>query len=167
MFNSTKHKTHLIFCLLLLSSRAFAQLEDTKIQALFVLKFVEQVSWPGEKKNIVIGVLGDSEIKTEIESRLNLKNPNGLTVKKISASDINSCDLVFLPSKEDKHFQAVLKSTSGIPILLITESDLASKGSCISFFEEAGKLRFAINKDAIEKRSLKVSGSILSLSKKV
>ena len=85
----------LFLILFILSSySAFAQSQESKIQALFVLKFVENVSWPQDRKDIVIGVVGKTEILTELENRLKAKNPNGLVIKKISAQEANTCDVV-------------------------------------------------------------------------
>jgi hypothetical protein len=61
----------------------------------------------------------------------------------------------------------VVNAAPGKAVLIITESDFSTKGSGISFFEEAGKLRFSINKGVLEAKGLKVSGSLLSLGKQV
>jgi hypothetical protein len=54
-------KTLLFFlCLILYGTGAVAQTAESKIQALFILKFVENVSWPQDRKDIVIGVVGKS-----------------------------------------------------------------------------------------------------------
>lgn len=156
----------ILFVLLLCAGVARGQ--ESKIHALFVLKFVENVSWPQDRKNVVIGVVGKSEILAEIEARLKVKNANGVVVKKISAAEANTCDVVYLPSSEDKNLNAVITaSAAGTSVLVITESDFSTKGSGISFFEEAGKLRFAINKNVLDAKGLKVSGALLSLGKQV
>ena len=148
-------------------SLAQAQSQESKIQAIFLLKFVENVSWPKEKTGLVIGVVGSSEVLAEIEGRLKLKNPDGFVVKKVTASEAGTCDVVFLPSSKDNHFAAVTESLQNKSILLITESDLAKKGACISFQKESGKLQFLINKNEVEARGLKIGSSLLSLGTQV
>jgi hypothetical protein len=147
---------------------AAAQTQESKIQALFILKFIENISWPQDRKDVVIGVVGKNDIIAELESRLQAKNPNGMVVKKITPAEIGTCDVVYVPSTEDKYMSSVLGATSASKsVLLITETDYSSKGSGISFIEEAGKIRFAINKNAIESKGLKISGALLSLGKQV
>lgn len=150
-------------CLVLASSFVKAQSQENKIQAIFVLKFVENVSWPKEKKGLVIGVVGASEVLTEIESRLKLKNTEGFIVKKISPSEAGTCDVVFLPSAKDNHLPTITESLQNKSILLITESDLTKKGAGISFQKDTGKLQFAINKNEVESRGLKIGSTLLSL----
>ena len=154
-------------CLVMVMSLAKAQSQENKIQAIFVLKFVENVSWPKEKKGLIIGVVGSSEVLTELNERLKLKNADGFVVKKINASEAGTCDVVFLPSSKDSHLSSIAESIHGKGILLITESDLAKKGAGISFQKESGKLQFLINKNEVESRGLKIATSLLSLGTQV
>jgi hypothetical protein len=144
-----------------------AQSQESKIQAIFLLKFIENVSWPKEKKGLVIGVVGSSEVTSEIEGRLKLKNPEGIIVKKVTVAESASCDVVFLPSSKDNQFGAVAESLSNKSILLVTESDLAKKGAGISFQKEGGKLQFQINKNEVESRGMKIGSTLLSLGTQV
>ena len=161
-------KTLLFFlCLILYGTSAVAQTAESKIQALFILKFVENVSWPQDRKDIVIGVVGKSETLTELEGRLKVKNPNGIVIKKITASEASTCDAVYIPSSEDKVIGTITSSINDKSVLVITESDFSRKGSGISFIEEAGRMNFIVNKDAIEAKGMKVSNSLLTLGKKV
>jgi len=157
----------LLFALILYGTGAVAQTQESKIQALFILKFIENVSWPQDRKDIVIGVVGKSETLAELESRLKLKNPNGIVIKKIAPSEASSCDAVYVPSSEDKMIGAITASINDKSVLIITESDFSRKGSGISFIEEAGRMNFIVNKDAIEAKGMKVSNSLLTLGKKV
>lgn len=159
-------KKLMLVCLVAVSSLAtHAQTMEPKIQALFVLKFVDNISWPQDRKSIIIGVIGESEVFTELESRLKVKNPNGLVIKRITASDVATCDAVFLAKGESAVIKSVNHATSGKPVLIISESDLSKKGSGISFVEESGKLAFIINKEAIESAGLKISSALLTLGK--
>jgi hypothetical protein len=155
----------LLFVLGLFTAKA--QSQENKIQAIFVLKFVENVSWPKEKKGLVIGVVGSSEVLTEIENRLKLKNPDEIIVKKISASESGSCDVVFLPSVKDNQLGSINDSVGGKSVLVITESDLVKKGAGISFHKENGKLQFLINKSEVEAKGMKIGSALLSLGSQV
>lgn len=157
----------IIISLILYGTSAVAQNPESKIQALFILKFVENISWPQDRKDIVIGVVGKSETLAELEGRLKIKNPNGIVIKKISASEASTCDVVYIPSSEDRAITTISASINDRSVLIITESDFSRKGSGISFIEEAGRMNFIVNKDAIEAKGMKVSNSLLTLGKKV
>jgi hypothetical protein len=160
-------KKHLliIISLILVGSISFAQSQESKIQALFVLKFVENVSWPQDRKDIVIGVIGKSDIQAELEARLKAKNPNGIVIKKIAAGESNTCDAIYVPASENNALTTITTSIGARSILVISESDLSRKGSGISFIEEAGRIHFIINKNSIESKGLRVSTSLLTLGK--
>jgi hypothetical protein len=149
------------------SHNVTAQQQDQKIRALFVLKFIENVSWPEDKKSLVIGVLGKDDIYTELENRLQAKNPNGIIVKKISAADVAACDVVYVPSADTRLMGQINNQCQGKGVLIISETDLSKKGSGISFVDDGGRLSFIVNKNAIESHGLKVSSTLLSLGRQV
>jgi hypothetical protein len=157
----------LSIALCFIGSLVKAQTQESKIQAIFLLKFIENVSWPKEKKGLIIGVIGASDVTAEIEARLKMKNPDGIVVKKITAAEAASCDVVFLPSTKDNQFATVTDSILAKSVLFVTESDLAKKGAGISFVKEGGKLQFQINKNEMESRGLKIGGTLLSLGTQV
>ena len=155
----------ILFAMGILSSSA--QTADQKVRALFIFKFVDNVSWPGEKKALVIGVINNDAIYKEIESRLQQKNPGGIVVRKITPDQVASCDVVYLPASESKLIAQVSSNCHGKEVLIISESDLSRKGSGISFIEEGGRLHFLINRNSLESRGLKVSNTLLSLGRQV
>lgn len=142
---------------------AWAQQQDSKIRALFVLKFIENVTWPDDRKAVVIGVVGKDEVFGELQSRLQSKNPNGVVVKRINAGEAVTCDVVYIPSADNHAINNIASLSKGV--LIISESDLSKKGSGISFIEEGGRLTFLINKGSIESKGLKISSTLLSLGK--
>ena len=157
----------LVYFLVLFNSGSFAQTQETKIQAVFVLKFIENVKWPQDKKEIVLGIVGKSDVLIELESRLKIRNPNGIIIKKISTAEAGTCDAVFVPSSEDRIINTLTNALSTKAVLVITESNYSTKGSGISFIEVDGRLHFVINKAVLEDRGLKVSSTLLTLGKQV
>jgi hypothetical protein len=152
-----------ILILIFSASCITATAQESKVRALFVLKFVENVLWPNEKKALIIGVIGKEEVFDELQARLQAKNPNGITVKKITASEAATCDVVYIASSVNNAITGI--SSLNKEILIITEADLSRRGSGISFVEDNGRLTFIVNKNAIEEKGLKISGSLLSLGK--
>ena len=131
-------------------------------------KFIEGTGWPNDKKELLIGVLGDSDIQPEMEKMIQTLNDAKLRIKKIGLGEVNGCDVIFLPSSQDAQFTSVKDKTNGKSILLVTESaELAEKGAGISFLKDGTKLSFTINKTSLETRNLKVSGSLTSMGKQI
>lgn len=145
-----------------------AQAQDSKFEAIFLYKFIENINWPDARKTLVVGIMGETEVKGEFEKMLRARGNNNLTVKQITTGEASSCDVIFLPSSENSGFNSLLEKTIGKSILIVTEaSNLAKKGAGISFSKDGNKLTFGINKSSLEARSLKVSNALLMLSKEI
>jgi hypothetical protein len=158
----------LLLCSLMVAGvRSNTMAQDlSKFQALFMTKFIDYVNWPKGNDNLVIGVVGNSKVLTELQSLLKAKGRNA-TIKKLNgANEASSCDMLFIPDDQAKLFETINTATAGKNILIISETEnLAAQGSIITFYTEGGKLRFIINKGAAAARGLQISTSLLSMAK--
>lgn len=160
----SKILTVIAFLMLLqLGSRAYAQ--EAKFYALFVTKFVDYVQWPEVKpgQKIVIGVWGNSQIKTELAHFAAAKgNIEIMQLNKLA--DTPKCHVLFLTKEKAGEFEFLNNSIGSKSILLITEEDgYAEKGADISFFLEGSKLKFKFNKSAIESKKIKISTALVAM----
>ena len=156
----------LLLCFVLAGTGNLLKAQDiSKYQALFMSKFIDYVQWPDGKDDLVVGIVGNSRVLIELQKMVAQKNK--ATVKKISsAADAATCDMIFLPTDQNKLFSTINSSTGGKSVLIITEGEeLAKKGSVISFYVDQGKLKFYINKSAASARRLQISGALMSLAK--
>jgi hypothetical protein len=156
--------TAVMLILLQFGSQAYAQ--ESKFYALFVTKFVDYVKWPeadaGQK--IVIGVWGNSPMKAELIHFAAAKG-NIEIIQLSAAADVAKCKLVFLSKEKTADFELLNKSIGSRSILLVTEEDgFAEKGAGISFFLEGSKLKFKLNKSAIESKNIKISTSLMAMA---
>ncbi len=154
-----------IFVLLPLGSQAFGQ--EAKYYALFLTKFTDYIKWPsvGTGQKVVIGVLGNSQVATEL-SQIAAAKKGQIEIMQISqAEEADKCHMLFLPKEQAAKFESLNQSIGNSSILLVTENeDLAEKGAGISFYLEGSKLKFKLNKAAIESKNIKISNSLLALA---
>ncbi len=138
-----------------------------KYQALYIYNFTKYIEWPNGSDELVIGAIGAGTIHRELEKMVQSKGGGKLKfIKLTSYNNLDQCNIIFLTKEQDRNLNLVLAKTKGKSILVISEIESsASKGAGISFFLENEKLKFAINKNSIEKRNMKVSGNLLSLAK--
>ena len=138
-----------------------------KYQALYVYNFTKYIQWPKADQQLIIGVLGSGEINRELEKMVIAKGGSKLKLVKLSSFDnLNDCNIIFLAKDEESSLDLVLEKTQGKSILIISENEKSvEKGAGISFFLEKNKLRFSINKSAVEARNLKISSNLLVLAK--
>lgn len=136
----------------------------SKYHALFIGKFIEYIDWP-DQGNLTIGVVGNSRVMIELQNTIEKRGK--ARIKKIAGvNDITDCDILFIPASQSKLFSTLNQASNGKAVLIVTEEEsLASQGAAISFYTEEGKLKFIINKSAVESRKLKISSRLLGLAK--
>ncbi|MBO9203932.1 MULTISPECIES: YfiR family protein [Niastella] len=139
------------------------------IQANIIYRFTKYVNWPYEKNagDFVIGIVGDTPLYDELTHFTANKAVSGraIAVKKFSASAPNfNCQILFISDEESGSIKRIATSTSGMPTLLVSESEgVARQGSCINFVIVDDHLKLEINKTAIEKRTLDIATELLNL----
>ncbi len=167
-----KSKVTLILCAVIFAaSNLFAQ-ERTieEIHSMMVFNFIKYVQWPNADKSgeFVIGVVGNDEVYTKLNAWYGGK-PNGTktyVIKKFaSANDVTDCQIIYIDKSKSGDFDAINEKVKGKSTLIVTnKSGLGSKGSCINFKTVDDKLKFELNKHAMEASNLKVSGSLTSMA---
>lgn len=138
-----------------------------KYQAMYIYNFTKYIQWPNNNGQLVIGAIGTETIDRELENMVAAKGDGKLKYKKLASYDeITECDVIFLTEDQDKNLDLVLEKTKGKSILIISENENSiNNGAGISFFLDGDKLKFSINKNAVEDRNLKISASLLTLAK--
>lgn len=148
-------------------SQASAQV-NYKIHSLFMYKFTQYIEWPASSSDFVIGVVGNSPITSELEAIAATKKVDTRTivVKKLSSSaDMSGCQMVFVSENQTANLPAIAAKLQGKPVLLVSESPgAAKKGAGINFIIVDDKMKFELNKAAVEKQGLKVSGDLSKLA---
>ncbi|MDN5211085.1 YfiR family protein [Fulvivirgaceae bacterium BMA12] len=136
-------------------------------QALYIYNFTKYIQWPNANQELVIGVLGSGTVDKALQKMVDSKGSNKLKLIKLTSNDnLSDCNIIFLAKNQDKNLELVLEKTKGKSVLIISESEgLAQKGAGISFFLEGNKLKFTINKAAVEERQMKISSNLLVLAK--
>jgi len=158
----------LVFLLLLcFSLSAFSQNE--KFKSVFVYNFTKYISWPKteSEKSFQMGLIGKSlslldELK-QVAGKSKVGN-RPIVVKEVAASDeLSNYQILIITDSESSRLKEVLAKVKGKPVLVITNSPgLAQAGACINFVEIDGKLKFEVNKRAVESQGLEISASLVN-----
>jgi YfiR/HmsC-like len=151
-------------------------LELLKIESAFIYKFTNFIEWPhdapanaGDK--FTICVVGSSPVQQTLEEIAALKTVNGekLEIKGFSDGNLPKfCHIALITTKNSETFENILKNLKGRKILVISHADgFGVKGSMINFFSEGDRLRFEINRKAVEAEGIKVNSRLLNLAKTI
>lgn len=156
-------------CINIANARDEVSLAD-KTKAAFLYHFTRYIKWPEIDSSEIfnIGVLGDRKIIGPLEEISRLKNVGG---RKIIVSQLDSveqcapCHLLFISQSEKKVLTEIISHLKGSHTLTVSDiRNSAEKGVCINFVTVGGKLRFAINRQALENMHLTASSQLLKLA---
>jgi hypothetical protein len=163
-------KTPSIFLLFLfiLQSKHFVLAQPTnvyKAQALYIYNFTKYINWKGSAEEFSIGVYGESEILTELQTMLKGKvvGIKPIQVKQIKdAADFETCHIIYVSSGKSGEIDKINQTTRSKGILVVSEDDLSAKGASISFVQVNNKLRFKIRQQSLQDAGLQVSDMLLT-----
>lgn len=142
------------------------------VKAGFIYNFTRFIKWPEkvfskEPKEWIIGVLGDSPIKDSLATLASRKKGKGekIIIKGFSSlEEINKCHILFISHGEKRRIESIVAKVKNSPVLLIGDSPgFEKKGIGINLVIRENKVRFQINKDALERAGLRASSSLLNL----
>ncbi len=149
---------------------AQAQTDEPRIQSVFIYNFIKYFSWKKDADpEFVIGVLGGPALKAELDKRFETRptvDGKPVVVREFkSVEGLTKCHMLVVPSLQSGKFDEVLARLEGTNTLLITcKEGLGKKGSGINFTKADGKLRFELNKVALQKNNILASSEIERLS---
>ncbi|GAB4109237.1 MAG: hypothetical protein OHK0057_30510 [Thermoflexibacter sp.] len=160
----------IIGAILLISSFLKAQDVNYKLHAGLLYHFTKHIEWPSAKRNgdFVIGVLGNATLYAAVEEMAKNRTVGNQKISVVnvkSAGDADKCHIIYVQRFQNSQFNAIYPKAKSAHVLLITEVEEGGKrGAGINFITIEEKLKFELNKAAIEESGLKVSSELVKLS---
>ena len=156
------------------SEKAFCQDVDYKAYTLFLYNFMKYIEWPPDQTtdDFVIGIVGDSPIKKELQTLAETKKAKGkkIVIKIINTpDDALTCNMIFIPAQKSAQLKPIADKIKGKHVLLVAEREgLAKKGAAISFaVNDDDSLEFDFNKSVLESHDLKIANILMQLGELV
>jgi hypothetical protein len=147
---------------------------EYEVKAAYVYNFAKFVEWPptyfsAPNAPITIGVIGDEEFAAILEKAVKNKlvQEHSFQVRHLKwPIDLGTCNLVYVPSNEQKRFRQIAEGLQDKPVLTITEVEEKSQAKGImNLFIEGGKVQFEVNIADAEKAKLRISSKLLRLAR--
>jgi len=160
------------FVIMSLSAHASTD-EQYKVETAFIYQFTNYITWPpeSEKDAFVISVVGDSRLTRSLEELAKVKTVKDkkMVIHQITdSSQLKKSDIVVIGSSNEKLLEEISKKTKGMHALVISFNEgAATKGSMINFYLDEGRIRFEINRAALEAEKLQASSQLLKLARLV
>ena len=141
-----------------------------KAQSMFIYNFSRLIEWPADYKqgDFIIGVLGNSDVSTELELYTNAKKVGMQSIQIVKykePEEIQKCHILFVSYSKSNKMTDVLNKVNGYSTLLIGEKrGLITEGAAINFVITADKLKFELETANASKYGLKVNSKLASMA---
>lgn len=150
--------------------------KEYQVKAAFLYNFTKFVEWPNGRfadaqAPIVIAVVGRSPFGDDLAAAVQGRHAAGREIVVRAAESVEQArkaHILFVPAGEEGRFAAFASALQGGGVTTVGESDrFTAHGGMITFVQEAGRIRFAINLEAAEREQLKLSAQLLRLATEV
>jgi hypothetical protein len=141
--------------------------EEYDTKAVYIYNFISYIFWPSETlgESFNIGIVGDSPIKTYLQTRANGRDVNNVPIVIESYNPKKNYHILFFSKAGQANFNKIRKTLTSKTVLLITENSLFENiGSHLTLFVDGKKVKYTANKSELEKSKLKVNSSLYRLS---
>lgn len=151
-----------------------SRVEEYEARAAFLLSLAKFTEWPAETlppgEPFVIGVLGEGPLTSALESLAPpiLQGHRVIIRTYRTASEVQPCAILYFPATEERHLGGLQSRLAGHGVLTVGETSFfLGSGGIVQVFSEDGRLRFALNRTALDRSKLRMSAQVQRLAKRV
>lgn len=148
---------------------------EYQVKAAYLYNFAYSSQWPAagqpaSNSPFVIGVVGaDQEflrgLLAMIDGRTVDSHPITARIVR-SEPEMRSCQIVFFHDTERKRVPAAIASLLSAPVLMVgEESSFLQQGGMINLVVQDGRIRFEVNRPAVDRVGITLSPALLQLAK--
>lgn len=163
----------------LLASTAAAQEPErgaNAVKSAFLYNFTKFVDWPESAfpsgaAPFRVCVFADPSLRADIEGMLAGEAVGGRPVRVVTPppAEARGCHVAYFAAGEpDKAAGQVLAAVRSQPILLVGEGpSFLAQGGHIAFVIEGNRVRFDVNREAVDRAGLTISSKLLRVARRV
>jgi hypothetical protein len=149
-----------------------AQMSEARLKAEFLFNFAKFTEWPEDvlsPTSPIVLCVTDAEVGTALDAVVTgrLLNQHPLIVSRVKIDDsLRPCVILYAGKLDRRRIVQMTVSLGGASVLTVGDAEaFVQSGGMIGFFEADGRIRFAINPEAVERRRMKLSAQLLKLAK--
>lgn len=146
------------------------EVSEYQAKAVYLYNFISFFQWPGAPEApLVLGIVGEDRFGdsfADVENKPVKSTGRLLVIKRFGpyrpGMDLRACNMLFIGSSERRHAEKIVQSVSGLPVLTVSEfSGFVDGGGMINLVMKQDRLRWEINRGALERSGLTVHSMIL------
>jgi hypothetical protein len=144
---------------------------DVAVKAALLFNFAKFAEWPQLAAGAAIDVCvtGDDAVAAALVDIVHGQKLNGHTLEVTRPRDSTTwktCEVLFVAAADAKKAGAGIEAIRTLPVLTVSDGrGFADAGGIIETYLENGRMRFAINVDAMERSGLRLSSRLLGLAR--
>ena len=153
------------------STRAADVVSAPALKAAFLFNFARFTDWPANSPpgRLTLCVLGDPAVADALDRLVGDRQISGRDVsvaRLVSQRSVKSCHLLYLAGSDATSQVRALEELARSPVLTIGDGEqFVRSGGGVGLFLDEGRMRFAINTDAVLRAGLRLSSQLLGLAK--
>jgi hypothetical protein len=138
--------------------------QEYEKKSLFIYNFTKMVEWPIEYNGteFIIAVVGNDKTVKQLQEFMDQKKVSGKRIIVVKYKRGPKYNVVYITSDETGSFSQIKNSVKKNKTLIVTDD--AVTGTHISFLLDQDKVRYIVDKPAIEKSGLKVGQELIRYS---
>lgn len=146
---------------------------DVVLKAAFLYNFARFAQWPAlrDGQAIAVCIVGDDGLAAAFDKTAQGKSIGGHVVATIQPADArtwSTCHVLFIADSAARRATKELSLIRAAPVLTVSdEPGFARRSGLVELYVEDGRMRFAINVDALGRSGLQLSSRLLGLAKVV
>ncbi|KAA6459066.1 YfiR family protein [Acidobacteria bacterium AB60] len=152
----------------LLPCRLPGQQDERAVRAAFVFNLTKYVSWPGEHRRLVIGVVGDGEMGAVLKQVLDGKLSEGRRIAVVQHAvdaELNECDLLYVNNVSPAQLRSILARAGKRAVLTVGDSDrFVRAGGMVGLIRSGDQIEIEVNLQELRSRQLNMSSRLLNLA---
>jgi hypothetical protein len=141
------------------------------VRAAFLYNFARFAEWPALRPGvpILVCIVGDDDLAASLTETVRGQTIDGHAVEVLRSPDSGAwkaCQILFIADGEVRRAAGGLGGIKRLPVLTVSDGrDFSQASGIIELFVEDGRMRFAINVEAVERAGLRLSSRLLGLAK--
>jgi hypothetical protein len=157
----------------LTATSAAQSLPAPALKAAFLFNFAQFMEWPADivlaGTSVALCIVNDGAIADALERAVEGRSVEGhnLTVRRLKAgAPLPTCHVLYLGGSDLKQSLDVADTVKGVFVLTVSDTArFAETGGMVELFGDNGRMRFAVNVDALQRAGVRMSSRVLGLAK--
>ncbi|MBL8313828.1 MAG: YfiR family protein [Rubrivivax sp.] len=155
------------------AGQAQTPLSETQAKASALFNFARYVEWPerafaSREAPLVFCLAGRDSLAAGVAT-FDGRSLGGRTTqlrRVLGAEDVRGCHVLYVGESEERRLLPMLRAAAGEPVLTVSDVGGAGElGGAITIVLDDGRIRFDINRAALEQAQLRASSNLLRLAR--